>query len=115
MNERETAAILAGLRLYQIQRGGKLAHFGQPLDAAEAAEGIASSGGTLEPMTPEDVDELCERINTSGPDPRDRVVEAARRVLDEAKPIKGGGGMVRDNPLTRLRFALDAVKAGAGS
>jgi hypothetical protein len=58
--ERITATILAALRHFQrdlMREGDWIAH--DILD-------IATSGGTLEPMTAEEIDALCEAINTSG-------------------------------------------------
>lgn len=55
---RETATILAALRFYQ-----------QGLDpSAERRDvvDIASDGGELEPLSAEEIDELCERLNLGG-------------------------------------------------
>jgi hypothetical protein len=55
--ERITATILAALRHFQrdlMREGDWIAH--DILD-------IATSGGTLEPLTAEEIDALCEAIN----------------------------------------------------
>jgi hypothetical protein len=60
----ETATVLAALRYWQ--REG-LTSSGHEID-------IASNGDTLEPMTTDEIDELCERLNFQGGEkPEDRV------------------------------------------
>lgn len=53
---RETATILAALRLWQRGDG-----VGDDGDSELAA--IASNGGCFEPMTSEEIDKLCEALN----------------------------------------------------
>jgi hypothetical protein len=53
---RDTATILAALRYYQASGP----------DAGFDFEDIATDGGTLEAMDAEEIDGLCERINTGG-------------------------------------------------
>jgi hypothetical protein len=54
MTKRELSTILAALRYWQ--REGL---WGDP----QAELDIASDGGTITPMTPDEIDELCERLN----------------------------------------------------
>lgn len=53
---RELAAVLAGLRVYQA--GGLVPWY----DVYQ----IATRGGMDEPLTPEEVGDLCERLNCGG-------------------------------------------------
>jgi hypothetical protein len=60
LDVRETATVLAALREWQgILRG------------SEPEEGwmdeIASAGGTVTPLTPDEIDELCLKLNVEGP------------------------------------------------
>lgn len=60
-NERRNeAAVNAGLRLLQAMNDG---HIRMDGDRAMAIDDIASSGGELEPLTSEDIDDLCEALN----------------------------------------------------
>jgi hypothetical protein len=54
---RDTATILAALRFYQAD--------GRAACMAGVSE-IATGGGTLKEMTADEIDGLCERINTGG-------------------------------------------------
>lgn len=53
-NHRELSTVLAALRKYQSL----------PLFSTDPVFDIATDGGTIEPMSDEEIDELCERINT---------------------------------------------------
>lgn len=57
LSNRELATILAALRYWQ----------GMQLEDVRAfdCETIATDGGTLEPLEPEEIDALCERLNTA--------------------------------------------------
>jgi len=57
-SKRELAAILAGLRLYQAERL-------QDTDSAagEAIREIATDAGLFEPLSSDEIGELCERLN----------------------------------------------------
>lgn len=55
MDERETNTVLAALRLWQMQRERDL-----PGGLVE----VATNGHTQEPLTDDEIDALCERINT---------------------------------------------------
>lgn len=55
LTKQETATVLAALRYWQ--REGLISS-GHEID-------IATDGGTIEPMSKDDIDELCERINCS--------------------------------------------------
>jgi hypothetical protein len=57
-DDQETAIILAGLRLIQRQ--------GVPDDL----EDIATNFGAFDPLDDDDIDALCERINTATSEPR---------------------------------------------
>jgi hypothetical protein len=68
-DQRETAAILAGLRLLQnvgSPSGLYSLHDteGWVFGWSEGIDDIWTDGGTLEPLTPDEIDALCERINT---------------------------------------------------
>ena len=52
MNARDTAAILAGLRVLQ-----------GALPVLDTFESITTDGGTYPPLTDEYIDDLCERLN----------------------------------------------------
>ncbi len=54
LNNREVATVLAALRHWQRVTNPRL-----------ELEEIASDGGTLEPLSVEEIDDLCERINCS--------------------------------------------------
>lgn len=57
MNDRELATILAGLRCWQAYGTGP------HIDLAD----IASNGGTLDPPSEVEIDDLCERLNLCQP------------------------------------------------
>ena len=59
-HDRELHTVLAALRYWQ--RDGERG-------ASERIEAIASNGGKCEPLTPEEIDALCERINVSDTPP----------------------------------------------
>lgn len=59
-HERELHTVLSALRYWQ--RGGARG-------ASERIQAIASNGGKCEPLTPEEIDALCERINVSDTPP----------------------------------------------
>ena len=52
----EHAAILAGLRLVQ--------KFIESNTLSDWSQDILTNGGTVKPLTPKNIDRLCERINT---------------------------------------------------
>lgn len=55
MNDREHATVLAALRLWQMQR---------ERDIPGSLMEVATDGHTLEPLTDDEIDALCERLNT---------------------------------------------------
>lgn len=59
LNDRELATVLAALRYWQGQ------YPLDPNDAETPLGDIATSGATLEAMSDEEIDVLCERLNTS--------------------------------------------------
>ena len=84
LDMRETATVLAALREWQgILRG------------SEPEEGwiddIASAGGTVTPLTPEEVDELCLKLNAE--DAKNPAAEQAEGVTVSAPTEMPGSGM----------------------
>ena len=61
-NDRSQAAILAGLRLLQQWREDRIVTKDASLDMI--IDDIETNGGAHEPMTAEEIDALCELINT---------------------------------------------------
>jgi len=55
MDERELGTILAGLRLWQ--------EYLQEKEFSPDHMDIATNIGMFEPLSPDEIDELCERIN----------------------------------------------------
>lgn len=89
VNSRELGTVLAALRFYQRWGGGNgrdgLVH---------PYRDIATNGDTLEALTVDEIDGLCERINCG---PGDSKAEAAARQLLEAYALgeaAGDGGSV---------------------
>jgi len=58
LSDRELATILAALREWQGILAGN-----EP--AEEEVDAIASDGGRFLPLTPEEIDDLCERLNVT--------------------------------------------------
>lgn len=56
LTSRETAAVLAGLRLLQCNLPS----------LTIGIQNIFDDGGTLSPLDEDEIDDLCERINTHG-------------------------------------------------
>lgn len=54
LTDRELATVLAALRLWQSQDGG---------ETNSELNAIASNEGQCEPLTEEEIDDLCERLN----------------------------------------------------
>lgn len=70
VSDAEQATILAALRIYQRElnlNGGAV-----PLDVRD----IAECGGLVDPLGDAEIDELCERINTSADAEHDFVLAA---------------------------------------
>ena len=65
LNDRELAAVLAALRMRQ-----KYLRHTTAIGRSDHAYDIASDGGALEPLTAQEIEELCERINLGGSDVR---------------------------------------------
>ena len=70
LNERELAAVLAGLRILQLEM-----EFGSPtyLSVTAGLMAVLTDDNTLKPLTVDEIDELCEqigelceRLNTGG-------------------------------------------------
>jgi hypothetical protein len=59
LDTRSVATILAALRWYQHQ----LTHGKEPTGEEAIAIHNIAGDGTLSPLSPEDIDELCEHIN----------------------------------------------------
>lgn len=62
LSTRELATVLAALRLYQ-QADPVLGGVVIGSDQFSAIEVIATNGGACEPLTPTEIDSLCERLN----------------------------------------------------
>lgn len=66
LNRRQLATILAALRMWQEHRHSHIGHDpvsrGQWLDSIEQ---IASDFGQVEPLFTEEIDDLCEALNTA--------------------------------------------------
>lgn len=62
LSNRELATVLAALRLYQ-QADPVLGGVVIGSDQFSAIENIATDCGTHEPLTPTEIDTLCERLN----------------------------------------------------
>jgi hypothetical protein len=61
LNKRQLATILAGLRQWQIELGEM-----SDDDRADVLDGpmsIATDGGTLCPLTPGEIERLCDMLN----------------------------------------------------
>ena len=61
LDDRETAAVLAGLRMLQARRLGVVTIAGSDLEAS--IDDIETDGGGLEAMGADEIDDLCERLN----------------------------------------------------
>ena len=59
LSDRELATVLAALREWQGILAGE-----EP--AAKEVDDIASDSGRFTPLTPEEIDALCERLNAEG-------------------------------------------------
>lgn len=66
LNEQELATVLAALRWYQHLITGK--HPTPYNELTAAIHEIATDGGTIEELNAEEIDALCEKINTIGAD-----------------------------------------------
>jgi len=99
LNERETATVLAALR--QRQAALEADKDVEP----DALEDVATNGGTLEALTAEEIDTLCERLNFA---PADRTEKLAG-LLGEALPIIEAVGLPEsgEDPAS---FGPDAFK-----
>jgi len=69
MNKRETATVLAALRMWQ-----------KPHTNAEL-ESIATDDGTIEQLRSDEIDALCERINLGEPSPLQLAAKSSLRGL----------------------------------
>ena len=59
VSDRELHTILAALRWWQQSGAGESLH-------DDGIDDIASNGGEVEPLTVDEVDVLCERVNAGG-------------------------------------------------
>ena len=114
LTDRELASVLAGLRYWQSF---------DPFDTEEAEQmkwiaDIADAGGTLKPLTRDEIDALCVELNTQ-PRPTGRTwndcreVTALHRELDElhALPDDGPADVFADRRRAILN-RLDELAAG---
>lgn len=60
LTPRELATMLAALRYWQYKQTGEAPD--------DDFDDIASDGGTIIPLEPEEVDELCEKLNLGEPE-----------------------------------------------
>lgn len=65
LNDRELGAVLAGLRLLQALKEDKAQTRSADLDVA--LDDIETSAGEVEPLTIDEIDVLCERMNCGEP------------------------------------------------
>jgi hypothetical protein len=63
LDKRESDAILAGLRMLQAWRDGNVTTRKADMDVS--IDDIETRGGEHDPMTSEELDELCEKVNCS--------------------------------------------------
>lgn len=63
VSSRERDTILAALRLWQHTQEDSITFVNGAEDMMDEIIEIANNGGTVEPLTPGEVDALCERIN----------------------------------------------------
>lgn len=61
LDERETSAVLAGLRLLQQLSKGGIRTGSAELDAS--IDDIHTNGGEIEGLSESEIDDLCERLN----------------------------------------------------
>ena len=61
LNDRELGAVLAGLRLLQGLREDRVQTGSAELDVS--IDDIETSSGEFEPLTVDEIDGLCERMN----------------------------------------------------
>jgi len=61
LDDRQHATVLAALRTYQATNGGSDAYL--PGDRSVDVENIASNHGSVDPLSIEEIDDLCEAIN----------------------------------------------------
>jgi hypothetical protein len=100
-NRRETAAILAGLRLMQDM---ELDNDGFDMSINE----IATNGYTVEPLCVKEIDTLCERLNC---DDRVTVCYITHDVVRQA----GWEGELTDKNVRDVAKALDRALGEAGA
>ncbi len=65
LSDRELATVLAGLRYWQRHGARQMLTSGNRL----LEDDIATSGGTLQPLTVEEIDALCDRLNLAAHHP----------------------------------------------
>jgi len=63
MEDRETSAILAGLRLLEALRLGRIRTADAQMDVS--IDDIESNGGAHDVLEADEIDALCQRINAS--------------------------------------------------
>lgn len=62
LNDRQLSTVLAALRYWQDCGGA-----GLDPEARELIEDIATNGGSHEKLSSDEIDELCEELNTGRP------------------------------------------------
>ena len=66
-DQRELAAVLAALRFWRHRLREFLDDDERALLEEIATEEIATEAGTVEPLTPKEADQLCQRLNANPP------------------------------------------------
>lgn len=96
LNDREIAAVLAGLRMLQAA----------PNAARENVADVFTNGGTLEALSEAEIDALCERLNIR---PAEKPIGKLAGLLAEALPIVSAVAHPEtgDDP---AEFGMDAFK-----
>ena len=87
LGSRELATVLAALRAWQSQTGH---HVG--------LEDVSTNGGTLKALSDAEIDDLCERLNSSPDDSSDADPERSAEILHLAKEqIQSDGALEIDD------------------
>ena len=95
MKDRELNTVLAALRLWQMQR---------ERDITGGLAVIASNGHTQEPLNSDEIDALCERLNTEADPNAEARAELAR--LEATFAEAGGRGVELAEQIDELRAEL---------
>jgi len=83
LDDQELSTVLAALRLYQDQG------LGSPANRSEAIHEIATNGGEIVSLDTDGIDELCEKLNTTGGDMSPEKVWGALEFYDRELEARG--------------------------